>query len=127
MKHVNWTFNDFVSFVAVGVEQAVDVAEHIGKKVQVKPEHTPNQNERRTDVIFRAVSAFPVPDKQSQTPEQRRDADQQPENFVGKNAVTVSRDFKNRLDGSLLLSNFYFLLFFELLRLNQKISVDRFH
>jgi len=102
MKHVNWTFNDFVSLVAIGVEQAVDVAEHIWKKVQVKPEHTPNQNERRPDVIFRAVSASPVPDKQPQTAEQSRDANQQSEKFVAEDAVTISRDLEhgNEVRGS---------------------------
>jgi len=106
MKHLNRTFNDFVSLIAVGVEQAIDVAEHVGKKVQVKPEQTPNQNERRTDIIFRAVSASPVPDKQPQTSEQSRGADQQPENFIAKDAVTISRDLKDGLDRSFLLSNF---------------------
>ena len=95
MKHFNRSFHDFVLFIVVGVHQFVDMAKYVGKKMQVKPSHAPNQNERRTDVIFHAVSASPVPDKQPQTSEESRDADQQSENFVAKDAITVSRNLKN--------------------------------
>ena len=95
MQHFNWSLHDFILFIVVGVHQFVDMAKYVGKKMQVKPSHAPNQNERRTDVIFHAVSASPVPDKQPQTSEESRDANQQPENFIAKNAVTISRDLKN--------------------------------
>src|SRR5262245_39180420 len=71
------------------------MTEDVGKKVQVKPEQTPNQNEQRADIILHALSASHFPNKQRQTSEQSCDTDQQSETFVAKDAVTISRDFKN--------------------------------
>jgi len=60
VKYANWTLNDLVSFIAIGIEQNGDMAEHVWKQVQVKPKQTPNQNEHRSNVIFDAAFASPI-------------------------------------------------------------------
>jgi len=81
--------------------------------VQINPKQTPNQNEDWPDVISPTAFASPVADQDTQRADQSHHADEQPENCADKDAVTISRDLKNSLDGSFLLSNFYFLLCFR--------------
>ena len=96
MQHLNWSFDNLILLFLIRVHQSIDVTEHVRKIVQINPEQTPNQNEDWPDVISLAAFASPVADQDTQRADQSRDADQQPENCPGENAVAVSGYFKDR-------------------------------
>ncbi len=108
MKNLNRSFDNLILLLLIRVHQSVDVAELMRKVVQINPKQTPNQNEDWPDVISPTAFASPVADQDTQRADQSRHADKQPENRVGENAVTISRDLEDSLDRSFLLSNFYF-------------------
>ena len=95
MKHFNRSFDNLILLLLIGVHQFVDVTEHIGKKMHVEPDQTPKQNEDWPNVVSPAFFASPVTSQNTQTSEKSRDSDQQTEDFIAKNAVTISGDFKN--------------------------------
>src|SRR5205809_2255861 len=89
MQHLDLSFDDLILSMPICSDQTINVSEHVRKIVQVEPKQTPSRDEHRAHPAFHAF-AFPVTNQSSNTSNQGGYADEQSENFICENPITVS-------------------------------------
>src|SRR5262249_23590519 len=94
MQHLDGPFDNLIVSLPIYSDQAVNLAKHKREIVQVEPKQSPKCDEHWANPAFHAV-VFPVKNQSGHASNQDSYADEQSENFAGKNSVTVCRNFKD--------------------------------